>query len=157
MSDMDKKVLFSTENSEYRNRAIDLFKIVAMFGVICLHSTSTYLGERSFFVADVMYRSAVVSVPLFFMVSGFLLLGKKGTDLHYSLIKIIRIFRYVAITVVLYWLVLTIKKWCVDGDLKIDILLPLKCNSVKAVSFDNGDISDISLNDKNKLVKPLKL
>ncbi len=117
-----------------RNRSIDLVKIVAMFGVICLHSTSDYLGRESFYVADIMYRSAVVSVPLFFMVSGFLLLGRKRTDLHYSIGKILGILRYVAVTVFIYWVAMSLKH-IISGNFSLDILLPLK---YFVVSFFQG-------------------
>ena len=72
-----------------RNLSIDLIKIVAMFGVMCLHSTHSYSSLGQFCFADILYESAVVSMPLFFMVSGYLLIGRENIDYKYSFRKII--------------------------------------------------------------------
>ena len=63
--------------SNQRDLNLDLIKVVAMLGVICLHSTHSYISSNQLSVANVMYESALVSIPLFFMVSGYLLLEKK--------------------------------------------------------------------------------
>lgn len=88
-----------------RNLSIDLVKIVAMFGVMCLHSTHSYAIPNHFCFADILYESAVVSMPLFFMVSGYLLIGRPNVDYRYSIRKIIGIVRFVSIIVIAYWLI----------------------------------------------------
>lgn len=70
-----------------RNSSIDLIKTVAMLGVIALHTTHNYLGD-SFNVSNVMYETGVISIPLFFMVSGYLLLGRNNVNYRYVSHKI---------------------------------------------------------------------
>ena len=88
-----------------RNLSIDLVKIVAMFGVMCLHSTHSFAIPNQFCFADILYESAVVSMPLFFMVSGYLLIGRPNVDYRYSIRKIMGIVRFVSIIVITYWLI----------------------------------------------------
>lgn len=74
-----------------RNLSIDLIKIIAMLGVISLHCNMDRLDNM---VAFVISRIAGISIPLFFMVSGYLLL-EKGGDWRYSLRKILGILKFV--------------------------------------------------------------
>lgn len=99
-----------------RDFSIDLIKIVAMFGVISLHCTHSFVSESSMGIADVLYDSAVVSIPLFFMVSGFLLLGREYISWAYVLRKVMGIIRFVFIVVFLYWFVYS----CYNDEFKID-------------------------------------
>ena len=87
-----------------RNLSIDLVKIVAMFGVMCLHSTHSYSIPGQLCFADILYESAVVSMPLFFMVSGYLLIGRDNIDYRYVFHKVIGIIRFVSIIVFTFWL-----------------------------------------------------
>lgn len=64
--------------------SIDCIKVIAMLGVICLHSTHNFLDTH---LGNFMYKSSVISVPLFFMVSGYLTLLKKNIDFQYVLRK----------------------------------------------------------------------
>lgn len=74
-----------------RNLSIDLIKIIAMLGVISLHCNMDRLDNM---VAFVISRIAGISIPLFFMVSGYLLL-EKGGDWRYSFKKIFGIIKFV--------------------------------------------------------------
>ena len=74
-----------------RNLSIDLIKIIAMFGVISLHCNMDRLDNM---VAFIISRLAGISIPLFFMVSGYLLL-EKGGDWRYSFRKIYGIIKFV--------------------------------------------------------------
>lgn len=96
-----------------RNQAIDLLKIIAMLGVISLHCNMDRLDNP---VAFVLSRIAGISVPLFFMVSGFLLIEKDGSW-RYSIRKIWGIVRFVFICSFIFWLVHVIH------HRQIDILL----------------------------------
>lgn len=89
-----------------RNLSIDLVKIIAMFGVICWHSTRQFvnLQEVEFTVASFLYRTAAISIPLFFLSSGYLQLGRKNCSWDYSIRKIGKILRYVLIFCVAYWI-----------------------------------------------------
>lgn len=84
-----------------RNLSIDLIKIVAMLGVISLHCNMDRLDNP---IAFVLSRMAGISIPLFFMVSGYLLINKKGGFL-YSLKKIAGILRFVFICSLVYWII----------------------------------------------------
>lgn len=89
---------------ENRNLSIDLVKIVAMFGVMCLHTTHSYSIPGEFCFADILFESAVISIPLFFMVSGYLLIGREKSDYRYSFRKVFGIIRFVSIIVFTFWL-----------------------------------------------------
>lgn len=84
-----------------RNLNLDLIKLTAMCGVMCLHTQMRFLDSP---IAHFFYVTAVVSIPLFFMTSGYLLLGRGNIDNKYSVRKIIGILRFVAIMTVLFYL-----------------------------------------------------
>lgn len=81
-----------------------------MIGVIGLHSLSK-LSPISHF----LYITAVFSIPLFFMSSGYVLFGKEGVDYKYSIKKIFGIFRFVLIITVLYYVVMNIAYCSIKG------------------------------------------
>lgn len=87
--------------TQSRNLSIDLIKIVAMFGVISLHCNMDRLDNP---VAFIISRIAGISIPLFFMVSGYLLINKKGGFI-YSLKKIGGILKFVLICSFVYWII----------------------------------------------------
>ena len=71
-----------------------------MLGVISLHCNTDRLDNP---IAFVLSRVAGISIPLFFMVSGYLQIGKDGSW-SYSLRKIIGILRFVFICCLVYWI-----------------------------------------------------
>lgn len=83
--------------------SIDLIKVVAMCAVMCLHTQYAYSGASP--LAHFLYISAVVAIPLFFMTSGWLLLGRSDTDCKYAVRKICGILRFVTIITVLWYAV----------------------------------------------------
>ena len=84
----------------HRLLSLDLVKIVSMFCVICLHTEMYFLENPA---AQFCYMTAVVAIPMFFMTSGYLLLGKQSVDWRYSSLKNWGIFRFVAIITIAYW------------------------------------------------------
>lgn len=94
--------------SNQRNLNLDLIKVIAMLGVICLHTTHSYTSPNQISMANIMYESAVVSIPLFFMVSGYLMLGKENANYRYVSIKIGRIIRFVFLMSILLWCMVSI-------------------------------------------------
>lgn len=90
-----------------RNLSIDVVKIIAMFGVICLHTTRGFMSSQgtAYSLASFLYKSAVISIPLFFVVSGYLQLGRDITW-KYVIKKIWHIVRYMLIFIVSLWLLL---------------------------------------------------
>ncbi|MBO8437964.1 MAG: acyltransferase family protein [Bacteroidetes bacterium] len=88
---------------EKRNLSLDLIKFIAMIGVICLHSQNI-----SSPISHFLYITAVFSIPLFFMSSGYILLGKTGINYKYSAKKIFGILRFVIIVTISYHLLIGI-------------------------------------------------
>lgn len=91
---------------ETRNYSIDFVKVLAMLGVIGLHTFGHYNLDSN--ISDFFYRTCVVSIPLFFMVSGYLMATKTEVTYKYPIKKILNIIKYVAIICVFYWVVYTI-------------------------------------------------
>lgn len=83
--------------------SIDLIKVVAMCAVMCLHTQYAYSGTSP--LAHFLYISSVVAIPLFFMTSGWLLLGRSDTNYKYAFRKIFGILRFVAIITVAWYAV----------------------------------------------------
>ena len=90
--------------AQQRNLSLDFIKTIAMLGVICLHTTYQYIQPGTFGLADVLYESAVISIPLFFMVSGYLLLGRENLNYKYAISKIFYIVRFVFFITLSYWI-----------------------------------------------------
>lgn len=97
-----------------RNQAIDLVKIVAMFGVLGLHTTHDFIIAGNYGLANALYSTCVISIPLFFMVSGYLLLGRPNANYKYVYHKIKNILRYVLAFVCLYFIFWSIKHGTFD-------------------------------------------
>lgn len=88
-----------------RNFNLDLVKIIAMFGVIGLH---TFCGYKNSTVASVLYESCVCAVPLFFMTSGMLMALKGTFSYKYCLRKVFNILKFVLTISFIYFLIMTI-------------------------------------------------
>ncbi|MBO4315383.1 MAG: acyltransferase family protein [Prevotella sp.] len=80
-----------------RNLSIDLVKVIAMFMVMALHVFLCHIVQQSL-VFSWNYGIASIAIPLFFMVSGFLLCRKDG-QISYSVRKIKGILKFVFITI----------------------------------------------------------
>ena len=92
----------NTNQYNQRNLSIDLIKIIAMFAVIGLHTFKASYGWRT---ANIFYESCVIAIPLFFMASGYQLLGRTNIDFRYVLRKIWRIAKFVFVIAILIWLI----------------------------------------------------
>lgn len=71
---------------------IDAIRIISMFGIIILHSASyglrVYYYSKTWWVLNIITALCTCAVPLFFMISGALLLsGNKTDDIGYMLKK----------------------------------------------------------------------
>lgn len=100
-----------------RNQSIDLIKVIAMLGVIVLHTTLQFHLDKTI-IGHVLFSMAGISMPLFFMVSGYLMLNK-GRDYLYLLKKCVNIIWFVLIvTFLLDILILrtdfSLKEWGLD-------------------------------------------
>lgn len=87
-----------------RNAKIDLIKLVAMMLAVGLH---TFMGGGS--ASMWLYATSVIAIPLFFIVSGYLLLGKEDVSSKYSLKKILSIWKYIFFTAITYQMICTIE------------------------------------------------
>lgn len=90
-----------------RNLSIDVVKIIAMFAVVCWHTTRPYVDLNSLRItpASILYRSAVIAIPLFFMVSGYLNMGRKELGYRYVSRKIANIVKFMLVLAFSYWLI----------------------------------------------------
>lgn len=96
-----------------RNLSIDLVKIIAMFMVLALHVEITGLVPDNFVMqCNLGYSS--IAIPMFFMVSGFLMAGKQLT-VGYSWRKIRGILKFVFITVLFFCFYWTIYNNIIHG------------------------------------------
>lgn len=90
---------------ENRNQSIDLIKIIAMIGVMALHTCINRTNELPGFFLS---RTFGLSIPLFFMVSGFLMQGRT-LNWEYSAKKILGILRFTFIICISFWLIHSIR------------------------------------------------
>lgn len=84
-----------------RNQSIDLIKILAMCGVMTLHTTLRF-DNYDDPVSRILFIFSGLSMPLFFMVSGYLMIGR---DYDYKKVirKILRIIRFVLFISIITW------------------------------------------------------
>ena len=82
-----------------RNINLDLIKVHACVGVVLLHTTMIGFKETgSWNLLAYLYYLGTYSIPLFFMVNGYLLLGKKEITYPYILQKV-------------KWILITVSSW----------------------------------------------
>ena len=82
-----------------RNINLDLIKIIACIGVVLLHTTMPGFKETGQWnYSSYLYYLGTYSIPLFFMVNGYLLLGKSEIKYSYILEKV-------------KWILITVCSW----------------------------------------------
>ena len=82
-----------------RNINLDLIKVIACVGVVLLHTTMIGFKETgSWNLLAYLYYLGTYSIPLFFMVNGYLLLGKRSITYSYILQKV-------------KWILITVSSW----------------------------------------------
>ncbi len=84
----------SADIKRKRDLSLDAIKILACAGVVILHT----LDRNSGTVAQILYYLGTISIPLFFMVNGALLLNKEKITFKYCILKIVKI-----ILITLFW------------------------------------------------------
>lgn len=77
-----------------RDQSIDLVKIIAMTMVIILH---TNMHNLIMPFGYVLFWASGIAIPLFFMVSGYLMATKQKVTYRYSLKKILNIIKFITI------------------------------------------------------------
>lgn len=82
-----------------RNINLDLLKVLACVGVVLLHTTMGGFKETgSWNLLAYLYYLGTYSIPLFFMINGYLLLGKREITYPYILQKV-------------KWILITVSSW----------------------------------------------
>ena len=82
-----------------RNINLDLIKVLACIGVVLLHTTMIgFKDTGSWNLLAYLYYLGTYSIPLFFMVNGYLLLGKRDITYSYILQKV-------------KWILITVSSW----------------------------------------------
>ena len=82
-----------------RNINLDLIKVLACVGVVLLHTTMGGFKETgSWNLLAYLYYLGTYSIPLFFMVNGYLLLRKREITYPYILQKV-------------KWILITVSSW----------------------------------------------
>ena len=90
-----------------RNINLDVLKIMACIGVVLLHTTMPGFKEtRIWNYSSYLYYLGTYSIPVFFMVNGYLLLGKNEISYSYILQKI----KWILVTVSIWTLIIWIYK-----------------------------------------------
>lgn len=92
-----------------RNLPVDMVKIMAMCMVVALHSIIFFWQPYDSPVAYVLYNLSVAAVPLFFMASGYILIGRFGVGYGYSLRKVVAVLSFIVVIVGVRWLLLSVK------------------------------------------------
>lgn len=79
-----------------RDPAIDLVKFIAMGMVVCLHCSGYFFHLGQLNMSWAFHTTSLPAVPLFFMCSGYLLLGRENSQsgYRYVLSKIWRVARF---------------------------------------------------------------
>ena len=84
---------------KYRNINLDLLKVLACVGVVLLHTAMVgFKKTGSWNFLTYLYYLGTYSIPLFFMVNGYLLLGKREITYSYILQKV-------------KWILITVSSW----------------------------------------------
>lgn len=95
--------------TQERNLSLDLIKIAAMIGVMTLHVTY-FWGNYNDWLSCYAFAMAGISMPLFFMVSGYLMIGRDVT-MKYIVKKTYKIVKFVFLICLLHWAI-----GCFGGD-----------------------------------------
>lgn len=86
-----------------RNESLDLIKVIAMLGVVALHC-QLYIPRDYHSTYILSTVAAGFPIPLFFMVSGYLMFGRKPS-IKYSVKKIAKILKFLIEFALIYWLI----------------------------------------------------
>lgn len=96
-----------------RNINLDLLKVIACVGVVLLHTEMDGFKETgSWNFSTYLYYLGTYAIPLFFMVNGYLLLGKKEITYSYILQKV----KWILITVLSWTLIV----WLFKRDFSVN-------------------------------------
>lgn len=98
-------------NKNKRNLEIDFIKIIACFGVVFLHT----IGLKSSKFNNLIYYIGTISIPLFLMVNGFMILNKGEMNIKYILKKISRLLYVVIIWNIIDFIIIFYREGKIDN------------------------------------------
>lgn len=78
-----------------RNISLDLLKILSCFLICAMHTCTVIWNNDSINITNILYYTTTIAIPLFFIINGYLILGKKLNDNKYILKKIYHIARII--------------------------------------------------------------
>lgn len=91
---------------------LDVIKLIAMLSVVVSHSLNVLIVHHVDPVfTQICHSLTAGGVPLFFMVSGYLLLSRQNITPRYVAHKIFAITRYIAVVCLLYWSIIALIHW----------------------------------------------
>ncbi|VKM42637.1 repeating unit O-acetyltransferase WefK [Streptococcus pneumoniae] len=98
---------------KFKDINLDLLKVIACVGVVLLHTEMGGFKETaSWNFSTYLYYLGTYSIPLFFIVNGYLLLGKKEITYSYILQKV----KWILITVLSWTLIV----WLFKRDFSVN-------------------------------------
>lgn len=98
-------------NKNKRNLEIDFIKIIACLGVVFLHT----IGLKSSKFNNLIYYIGTISIPLFLMVNGFMILNKGEMNIKYILKKISRLLYVVIIWNIIDFIIIFYREGKIDN------------------------------------------
>lgn len=118
--------------SKQRIGWLDLIKILACVMVVLLHSVNIGLDKTSYTSGLWIYYLGTYAIPLFFMVNGYLMIGKENTgDLRYLSKKIFKI-----VSIIVFWNIpIYFLKVCLNKNVKNIFLELFGCLFQKGIFF----------------------
>ena len=103
-------------SGQKRIQSLDMIKLLSFIGVLAIHCASELQprpwGYDLWTIRRFVCCCGVISIPMFFLVSGYMLLGREKSGYAYAFRKIYRLLRA---SFVLYVLVLLLK-WLIWGE-----------------------------------------
>lgn len=103
-----------------RDLSLDLIKTIAMFSVVSLHTTCLF--QRNILTLIVGYTS-LIAIPLFFVVSGYLMFARENVSYRYIGFKIYNIVKYIFICSIALFVLMSIVHRSLDLSLLVDTFL----------------------------------
>lgn len=104
-----------------RSYNIDLAKVIAYIGVVFLHvvGEATNSGYSGPVLSQIMYNLGTIAVPIFFVVNGYLVLGKKSVTYSYSNNKILNILGVILCWNIIYSILFYLAKHQVKNPIQL--------------------------------------
>lgn len=98
-----------TKTTRPRIAGLDVVKIIAMLSVVVSHALNVLIAyKQDLPMSTICHSLTAGGVPLFFMVSGYLLFGRNEVTPAYVCRKVYSIIRYIVSICLIYWAIVAI-------------------------------------------------